>query len=127
MQIPEPARQHWLDLRRVAIFALVVALVASLVAWKWAESRNRVQCLSDLEAKGVDMFKGIAVEQWSTEWPFHNVECILWVELPDGGFGDDDVRSLRRAFPGVEVYHSGPARWGRGVPGHEALVKLPED
>jgi hypothetical protein len=126
MDEPEPTR--WLDLRAVAIVASVVALVACFVAWKRAESHNRDQCLSDLEAKGVEMAKGISVEEWSTEWPFHNSVWINWIDLADGSFSDDDVRRLRRAFPGAEICHSGPGRWGRHVPGSEDdLVKLPED
>jgi hypothetical protein len=79
--------------------------MACFAVLKRAESHNRVRCISDLEAKGVMMGCEPAIDVWSSEWPFHNVERIVRICVGDGTYNDDDIRRLRRTFPGVPIYH----------------------
>ena len=105
---PEAPRRLWFDLRAIAIFASVVAIVACFVAWKWAESQSHDRCLSDLWDKGAPLYVGDQIDEWSSEWPFHNVRRTVSIGLTDQMFTDDDVRLLRRIFPGVEIWHDKP-------------------
>jgi len=123
MDAPEPSRRRLFDLPVIAILA-VLAVVACLVVWKWTESYNRKRCVSDLAAKGVVLECVMDIDAWSTEWPFHNVERAEGIVLFDGTYDRDDVRRLRRTFPGVPIHHDDhlPGSWSMGP-----RPKVPED
>jgi hypothetical protein len=36
----------------------------------------------------------VNTEEWSSDWPFHNVQRVVDIELRNGRFTDDDVRRL---------------------------------
>jgi hypothetical protein len=126
MNAPEPSRRRWFDLRAIAIFASAVAIVACLIAWKWAESHDRDELLAALNGKGAVLVLQRETDSWSTDWPFRNVERIKSLLLFDGRFNHEDVRRLRRAFPGVATYHA-EDQDGYVEFDSNALVKLPED
>jgi hypothetical protein len=75
------------------------------VACKWVGFYSREQFLSSLEAGGrVVMSVGRELDNWSTEWPFHNVQRPTLVYLREGSFAEEDVGRLRRSFPGVSLF-----------------------
>lgn len=131
MDAPETSRRRRFDLLSFTILgflALVACFAACCVAWKRAESVNREQCLRDLHDRNVIAAWAPYQETWSSEWPFHNVERFTEFALRKGEFNDDDVRRLRRAFPGVPIYRdrADPERESE-VYGPDELIKLPED
>jgi hypothetical protein len=122
MDEPEPSRRRRLDLPAITILA-ALAVVVCFTGWKWAESASRSQLLDALIFKGAMATYGFEIVEWSSDWPFHNVPAIDAIYLHPKMYGDDDVRRLRRAFPGVPMSEHDPTAPGR-QPG---LVKLPED
>jgi hypothetical protein len=126
MDASGPSPRRWLDLR-AALLLVLLMLAGCFVAWQWTESRNRDQYLDDLINRGVCGSPGVLVDQWSTKWPFHNVERISAVALVDGRFTDDDVRRLRQVFPGVRIHHRSLFLCACRRLGPADLVKLPED
>jgi len=124
MDAPEPTRRPWFDLPAITILAFL-AVVPCFVAWKWAESRNRNQCMSDLDAKGVMVGHQYVLDVWTREWPFHNADRTVGIVLGDGTYDHDDVLRLRRTFPGVPIYHDELTAGGWSPAGMRE--KLPED
>jgi hypothetical protein len=130
MDDPETPRRLRFDLLSITILgflSLVACFAASFVAWKRAQSIDREQCLSDLGGS-VTISWSPYQETWSSEWPFHNVERINEFALRTDKHSLDDVRRLRRAFPGVPIYRDRDG-WTREaeVYGPHDLIKLPED
>ena len=126
MDEPEPPRQRWFDLRGGLLLAFVM-FVAAFVAWKWSQSANRDRIIGDFRAGGVLGCGCSFTEEWSIEWPFYEVETVAEIELLDGLFSDDDVRLLRRTFPGVPIYHVAPSEAWDGLVHSANPVKLPAD
>ncbi len=127
---PKPAQRSRLYQVGIAILASVLTVALCFVAWKWTEAVLRVRCITDLTAKGVILWYGTNAEEWSADWPFHNVPHVQSLRLCEGKFDDDDVRRLRKTFPNASIYSVDPgndttdAQIGflMGKP-----VKLPED
>jgi hypothetical protein len=101
---PISARRRRLYQAGIAILATVVAVAMCFVAWKWSEAVSRVRCVSELTGKGVILWYGTNADEWSSDWPFHNVQRVKNFRLCDGQFSDDDVRRLRKAFPNASIY-----------------------
>jgi hypothetical protein len=126
MDEPDLTRRRWFDLPSIAILVALTCVAGSVVG-KWMESRNRDQYLGELSKRGVYFSSGVIVDEWSTEWPFHNVERVSSILLVDGRFADDDIRSLRQIFPGVRIYHRSLFLCACRRLGPNDLVKLPAD
>jgi hypothetical protein len=127
MDASEPSRRSRFDLPAITAIIVFLAVVACFVAWKWLESHNRDRCMADLEADGVVMSYTDTADEWSSEWPFRDVARITGIQLDDGTFTDDHVRCLRRAFPGVAIYHCDPALAWSPLMGADGIARLPED
>jgi hypothetical protein len=107
MDTPQPPRRRRFRLPAIATLAFLV-VVTCLAAWQFAESHSRDRCLSDLKASGVLLTSVTTIDNWSSDWPFHNVTRVTAITLVDGLFKNEDVRRLRRAFPDVEIYRIVP-------------------
>jgi hypothetical protein len=127
MDAPETSRRRF-DLPSITIrgFLVLVACFATcFVAWKREQAARRDEFLSDLKKRGalLPTYNGAvetAVDEWSSDWPFHNVRRVEIIWLVDGMFSNEDVRRLKRAFPGAEIYRLVPA--GAGTYSPEYLV-----
>jgi hypothetical protein len=100
------------NLPAITILAFVV-VVAAFVGGTWLESVRRQECLDDLFSRDAVLTLSATMVNWSSEWPFRNVERVDEVKLINGRFNDDDVRRLRRALPGAAISYADHAEGQR--------------
>jgi hypothetical protein len=130
MRKPKPAPPRRASRLEIAIVIGVAAVVVSFLGWKWSEAESRVRCVKQLMDKGIVLTYALSTDTWSSDWPFYNVQKVRDFRLCEGRFKDDDVRRLRRAFPGASIFSVDPGDetvsnsigFLNGKP-----VKLPED